>query len=184
MAHYKAMFQGKTEEFTIRNAVGEDAPAILDYMTRVDRETTFLAREPGEFEKNYSLETETALLDKQAESGASLYLIAVSKNGTIAASCICSFQTGRARTRHRADLAISVRQDYQRQGLARQLMEVQETWCRSQGIEKLCLEVDTKNLPAIRLYLSQGFVVEGTIHRETKMADGTYRDLYMMAKFL
>lgn len=63
-------------------------------------------------------------------------------------------------------------------------MEVQETWCRSQGIEKLCLEVDTKNLPAIRLYLSQGFVVEGTLHRETKMPDGTYRDLYVMAKFL
>lgn len=184
MAHYKGMFQGKTEEFIIRNAVGEDAPAILDYMARVDRETTFLAREPGEFEKNYSLGTETALLDKQAESSASLYLLAVSKNGTIAASCLCSFRTGRARTRHRAELAISVRQDFQRQGLARQLMEVQETWCRSQGIEKLCLEVDTKNLPAIRLYLSQGFVVEGTLHRETRMADGTYRDLYMMAKFL
>ena len=30
MANYKGMFQGKTEEFTIRNAVGEDAPAILD----------------------------------------------------------------------------------------------------------------------------------------------------------
>ena len=32
--------------------------------------------------------------------------------------------------------------------------------------------------------VSQGFVVEGTLHRETKMADGTYRDLYVMAKFL
>ena len=51
IAHYKATFQGKTEAFTIRNAVGEDAPAILDYMARVDRETTFLAREAGEFEK-------------------------------------------------------------------------------------------------------------------------------------
>ena len=184
MAHYKGMFQGKTEEFIIRNAVGEDAPAILDYMARVDRETTFLAREPGEFEKNYSLETETALLDNQAESAAPLSRLAGSKPGTIAASCVCSFRTGRARTRHRAELAISVRQDFQRQGLARQLMEVQETWCRSQGIEKLCLEVDTKNLPAIRLYLSQGFVVEGILHRETKMPDGTYRDLYVMAKFL
>ena len=45
-------------------------------------------------------------------------------------------------------LDISVRKDYWRQGLGRRLMEIQETWCRSQGVEKLCLEVDTANLPA------------------------------------
>ena len=82
-----------------------------------------------------------------------------------------------------SQLGISVRQDYQRQGIAR-LMEIQEEWCRSQGIEKLCLEVDTLNTKAIGLYLSRGFVVEGTLRREAKMTDGTYRDLYVMGKML
>lgn len=81
-------------------------------------------------------------------------------------------------------LDISVRKDYWRQGLGRRLMEIQETWCRGQGIEKLCLEVDTKNLRAMGLYLSRGFEVEGTLRRAAKMADGSYRDLYVMGKFL
>ena len=81
-------------------------------------------------------------------------------------------------------LDISVRKDYWRQGLGRRLMEIQETWCRGQGIEKLCLEVDTANLPAIGLYLRQGFTVEGTLRNQVKLADGSYRDLYVMGKFL
>ena len=64
------------------------------------------------------------------------------------------------------------------------MLQIQEDWCRTQGIEKLCLDVDTLNTSAISLYLSQGFVVKGTLHREAKMSDGTYRDLYVMAKFL
>lgn len=81
-------------------------------------------------------------------------------------------------------LDISVRKDYWRQGLGRRLMEIQENWCRSQGVEKLCLEVDTANLPAIGLYLRQGFTVEGTLRNQVKLADGSYRDLYVMGKFL
>ena len=49
---------------------------------------------------------------------------------------------------------------------------------------KLCLEVDTSNTPALGLYLRMGFEVEGTLRREVHMADGSYRDLYIMAKFL
>ena len=64
------------------------------------------------------------------------------------------------------------------------MMEIQEEWCRLQGIEKLCLEVDTSNTGAIGLYLSRGFVVEGTLRNEAKMQDGSYRDLYVMGKFL
>lgn len=118
------------------------------------------------------------------ESPGELFLLAVTAQGVVTGSSHCSFRLDRARYRHRAELALSVRQDYWRQGLGRRLMEIQETWCRSQGIEKLCLEVDTKNLRAMGLYLSRGFVVEGTLRRAVKMADGSYRDLYVMGKFL
>ena len=47
MALYEEVFQSKGEVFTIRNAGPQDAQAMLDYMACVDRETTFLAREPG-----------------------------------------------------------------------------------------------------------------------------------------
>ena len=51
MALYEEVFQSKGAVFTIRNAGPQDAQAMLDYMGCVDRETTFLAREPGEFER-------------------------------------------------------------------------------------------------------------------------------------
>lgn len=184
MARYEEVFQGKGQKFLIRNAVGADAPDMIRYMNIVNRESTFLAMEPGEFERNFPLEKETALLQGWAEGEEHLSLLALAEDGQIAGSCNCSYSTEKIRYRCRASLGISVRQDYQRQGIARRLMEIQEEWCRSQKIEKLCLEVDTLNTKAISLYLSRGFVVEGTLHREAKMTDGTYRDLYVMGKFL
>ena len=64
------------------------------------------------------------------------------------------------------------------------MMELLEEWGAAQGIEKLALEVDTQNFRAIGLYLSKGYTVEGTLRHTAKMADGTYRDYYAMAKFL
>ena len=55
MALYEEVFQSKGAVFTIRNAGPQDAQAMLDYMGCVDRETTFLAREPGEFERGFTL---------------------------------------------------------------------------------------------------------------------------------
>lgn len=184
MALYEEVFQSKGAVFTIRNAGPQDAQAMLDYMGCVDRETTFLAREPGEFERGFTLEKERAYLAGCQESPGELFLLAVTAQGVVAGSSHCSFRLDRARYRHRAELALSVRQDYWRQGLGRRLMEIQENWCRSQGVEKLCLEVDTANLPAIGLYLRQGFTVEGTLRNQVKLADGSYRDLYVMGKFL
>ena len=104
--------------------------------------------EAGEFEKVFSLEKETQLLAEWAPSQYHLSLLAQTEAGEIAASCNCSYSTEKRRYRHRASLGLSVRQDFWRQGLGRRLLEIQEGWCRSQGITKLCLEVDTSNTPA------------------------------------
>lgn len=184
MARYQERFPGKSQAFLIRSAAGSDAEKLIAYMVQVNQETTFLSMEPGEFERGFTLEKERAYLAGCQESSGELFLLAVTPQGVVAGSSHCSFRLDRARYRHRAELALSVRQDYWRQGLGRRLMEIQETWCRGQGIEKLCLEVDTKNLRAMGLYLSRGFEVEGTLRRAAKMADGTYRDLYVMGKFL
>ena len=184
MALYEEVFQSKGAVFTIRNAGPQDAQAMLDYMGCVDRETTFLAREPGEFERGFTLEKERAYLAGCQESPGELFLLAVTAQGLVAGSSHCSFRLDRARYRHRAELGISVKQAYWRQGLGRRMMELLEEWAAAQGIEKLALEVDTQNFRAIGLYLSKGYTVEGTLRHTAKMADGTYRDYYAMAKFL
>lgn len=184
MARYQERFPGKSQAFLIRSAAGSDAEKLIAYMVQVNQETTFLSMEPGEFEASYPVEKEASYLDSIAQSQDRQLLIAVTPNGEIAGNCRCEYPGDRRRLRHTAVLDISVRKDYWRQGLGRRLMEIQENWCRSQGVEKLCLEVDTANLPAIGLYLRQGFTVEGTLRNQVKLADGSYRDLYVMGKFL
>ena len=184
MARYEEIFQGKSQTFTIRNATGSVAQGLISYMIQVNQETTFLSMEPGEFERSYPVEKEQIYLDSIAQSQDRQLLIAISETGEIAGNCRCEYPGDRQRLRHTAVLDISVRKDYWRQGLGRRLMEVQEAWAKSQGVEKLCLEVDTANLPAIGLYLRQGFTVEGTLLNQIKMADGSYRHLYVMGKLL
>ena len=88
MALYEEVFQSKGAVFTIRNAGPQDAQAMLDYMGCVDRETTFLAREPGEFERGFTLEKERAYLAGCQESSGELFLLAVTPQGVVAGSSL------------------------------------------------------------------------------------------------
>lgn len=184
MQPYQETFQSKGQAFTIRTPRVEDAAALIAYMEVIDQETTFLTREPGEFAQNVTLEKEQAFLRACLEDEGQLFLIVEDGDGSIVATCNCSSMACRQRHRHRAELGISVKQAYWRQGLGRRMMELLEEWAAAQGIEKLALEVDTQNFRAIGLYLSKGYTVEGTLRHTAKMADGTYRDYYAMAKFL
>lgn len=112
MARFQERFQGKKQVFLIRNGEAADAPAMMGYMSQVNRETTFLSMEAGEFEKVFSLEKETQLLAEWAPSQYHLSLLAQTEAGEIAASCNCSYSTEKRRYRHRASLGLSVRQDY------------------------------------------------------------------------
>ena len=183
MSKYQESFETKGQFFLLRNAEENDAQKMFEFMRHVDGETTFLAREPGEFEASFSLESEAALLKSWSAGEDKLFLVAETKSGEIAATCGCTRNSGRRRTRHLAEIAVSVRQDFWRMGLGRRLFQIQCDWCRQKEIEKLCLTVDTENLRALGLYLSLGFVVEGTLKQQAKMSDGSYRDLYTMGKF-
>lgn len=48
--------------------------------------------------------------------------------------------------------------EYRGRGLSRRIMEHALAWCRTSGIEKMTLAVDTRNVPAIRLYQAYGFI--------------------------
>lgn len=55
-----------------------------------------------------------------------------------------------------------VRPDYRRQGYGRQMLVEVINTVRETSQKELMLEVDTDNTPALRLYLSTGFVIERT----------------------
>ena len=56
---------------------------------------------------------------------------------------------------------VAVRPEFRRKGFARKLLQDLIDHARTSGIKSLTLEVRVSNLPAIRLYESFGFKVEG-----------------------
>ncbi|GHV39278.1 acetyltransferase [Synergistales bacterium] len=82
-----------------------------------------------------------------------------------------------------AGLGIMVHADYQRQGIGRALMaailDLADKWLMLKRVE---LSVFIDNEPAVKLYLSMGFVVEGT-KKFAAIRDGAYMDEYLMARY-
>lgn len=134
MQPYQETFQSKGQTFTIRTPRVEDAAALIAYMEVVDRETTFLSREPGEFALNVTLEKEQAYLRSCLEDEGQLFLIVEDGDGSIVATSNCVAMGRWQRHCHRAELGISVKQAYWRQGLGRRMMELLEEWAAAQGI--------------------------------------------------
>ena len=96
--------------------------------------------------------------------------------GTIGIRC------GKNRMSHTASFGMGAHDDFQGQGIGRQLIEAMldlaERWLNIRRIE---LRVFTDNEAAIGLYKKFGFEIEGT-HRAFAFRDGQYVDAYGMAR--
>ncbi len=165
---------------TIRNPEPDDAEQMITHIQAVDTESLFLAREPGEF--SMSPEAERKYLEDAKNSEFDLFLVA-EIHGEIIASCVVRINP-RKRYRHKAELAIAVQKAYWSMGIGRKLMNAAISWAKEQGLAKLELGVDTENQRALSLYSSLGFEIEGTIRKERRMADETFRDGYRMGLML
>jgi L-phenylalanine/L-methionine N-acetyltransferase len=88
-----------------------------------------------------------------------------------------------SRRRHAGQIGMSVRDDFQGQGVGTALLaaalDLADNWL---NLLRLELEVYTDNEPAVRLYKKFGFVIEGTLVRYAYRA-GQYVDVYAMARF-
>lgn len=164
---------------TIRKIAVSDAAAIIDFITQADTESTFLMREPGEFEMN--VEQEERWIANAIDSDA--FNLVAEVEGSIAANFQIAVGS-RQRVRHFGTIGIIVLKEFWSLGIGRKLMELGIEWAEGRGLDKLKLEVDHTNIRAFSLYSSVGFVVEGTRHMARKLSDGTYRHDYLMAKFL
>ena len=76
---------------------------------------------------------------------------------------------------------LAVRQEHRRNGSGRALLLHAFAWGREKGFEKMLLEVRERNLPAVALYASTGFVPLG--RRKSYYRD-TGEDAIVMARFL
>ena len=167
--------------YTIRSVEPEDAACMLQYMKIMLGETPFLLRTPEEF--SYTPEEEARILAGRRDDPRSLMLVAEMDGQIIASADICS-HGAKSRVAHRAELGISVRKDYWRQGIGSAMMERLIAFAGRSGFEQIELTVEAKNQRALRLYHKNGFLVYGTRPHGMKYPDGSYDNDYLMVKML
>lgn len=180
MALYRELviLAGKTA--VLRNPEPEDAQRMIELVRAVDEQSIFLSREPGEF--SISVEEERRIIEERKNSPLILW-IAAELDGRLVGLCEATIAP-RLRYRHKATFAICVCKPYWGMGIGRAMLERCITWCRDQGLKKAELVVDTGNDRALALYRSLGFREEGRIKMHRRLADGSYRDSYMMGLML
>ena len=86
----------------------------------------------------------------------------------------------RKRMRHTGEFGMAVSQKYWGIGLGSALIECMIEWAKASGIvRKINLRTRVDNQRALRLYKRFGFINEGLVSRQFKVAD-TFYDAYFM----
>ncbi len=160
----------------LREAVPEDAGALLAYVEAISGETSFLTFGPGEFE--LTDEQEAEFLRKALANELQLYLLGL-VDGEIVGTLTFGARD-RTRLRHVGEFGMSVRKAHWGRGIGSALVAELIRWARDGGIiRKINLRVRSDNERAIALYERHGFVREGTLRRDMRV-DGVFFDNHCM----
>ena len=121
-----------------------------------------------------------AIYQRRVEWHENIHHLVALIDGQIVGDISLVVQT-RPRRRHCGGLGMAVHRDFRRRGIGRSLMqaalELAVNWYNLTRIE---LDVFTDNEPAIALYQSMGFELEGTL-RQYAMRDGQAVDAHIMS---
>lgn len=165
---------------TLREAEEADAEEILAYLNRVGGESDNLLFGEGGF--SMPIERERAFLQSLRREERSVMLLGFDGEELVSVSSLSCF-SGRERTAHRAEIAVSVRKDHWGRGAGRAAMEALVRFAVSRGIEIIQLDVRADNERAISLYRSLGFETVGRYRGFFKIG-GEYFDAYSMNLYL
>lgn len=168
-------------DYVIREATPGDVEPMLAHAKRVADEEETLVASPGEFD----LGTEEGLAFIQGhldDPNETLFLAFAGDEliGMIDVSC-----EKRAKMRHAVGFGMSVKKEYRRQGVGRNLIQMVLDWATLHpDIEKVSLGVLSNNPGGKALYDSMGFREEGRLRAEYKFPDGSHVDNIQMARFV
>lgn len=164
---------------TVREATVADAAMLVAHLKD-------LAAEPGiniplAPDEVPSVEREKDVLAQFHDSPSALMLIAQDDAQLVGELSLRTL--GRRAVQHVATLGMSVKHSHRRKGVGRALMNAAIEWAPSAGIKRIELYVYARNAPAIALYESCGFQIEGTRRGFIREGD-TYLDDHVMARLL
>jgi putative acetyltransferase len=159
--------------FTIRHAEPEDAAALQRIMTS-PRVVWGTLQQPYQ-----------SVADRRKREGDRPpgwhHLVACTEDGEVVGE-LSLLANQRPRRNHVGEIGMAVRDDYAGQGVGWLVMDavlgMADDWL---GLTRIELTVWTDNEPAVRLYKTWGFEVEGTL-RQYALREGRLVDAYCMAR--
>jgi RimJ/RimL family protein N-acetyltransferase len=162
--------------FTVRRAVEDDAPALIELRRRLFAETSFMLWEPAEF-TNTAEDERKRIARLQGRANCA---VLVAEVGSQPVGLLTAVGGEPNRLRHSATLALGVAKSHWGQGIATAMVQDAVSWATTAGVTRLELTVHTTNLAAIAVYLRCGFEVEGR-RRRSLLVDGAHVDEYLMS---
>ncbi len=163
-----------------RSPEPEDAAAFLDFFGAARAETDFLLS--GPMDPLPTVEEELAWIGNSLASPDQL-MIACQMDGQIAGNCQISFKPN-AKDRHRASLAIALREKYWGRGIGTAMFEELFAAAKERGVTQLELDYIEGNQRGRALYEKMGFQPWGELPNGIRQSDGTVRSLIYMRKAL
>ncbi len=157
---------------TIRHAEAKDLPSIRDIYIQLHAYHGTLQQ------PNASLATWE---NRFASWGENMRCLVAEIDGQIAGQLGLMLEVN-PRRKHVASFGMGVHQDFLRHGVGRALVSAAVDQCDNWlNIVRIELEVYVDNEPAIALYKSAGFEIEGTL-KQFAFRAGEYVDVYSMAR--
>ncbi|MGX9293008.1 N-acetyltransferase family protein [Bacillus sp. A015] len=164
--------------YRIRSAALADAKRLSALRLKIDGETEYLDREPGEAfldEKGFE-----AFIQKDSKQSRHLFLVA-DIEGEIVGFSRCEGYSLK-RFAHKVTFGVAVQKDAWGYHIGKELLAASIDWADKQDIQKISLHVLETNLKAIRLYEHHGFEIEGVLKNDKRLADGLYDDTVVMGR--
>lgn len=165
----------------LRNALPDDAEAMIEYLKITADETPYLLRYPEEV--TYTIELEREILERFLNIERDLMLVA-EVDGELAGNCSMSCVGNKIRTKHRCSIGIALFKPFWGLGIGTGMFELMISKAKEVGYEQAELEVVSCNERAIALYQNMGFVKYGERPHGLKYKDGTYANELLMIKYL
>lgn len=167
--------------FLIREAVEEDAKALLDLFVSVVEEEAFFIMSTEECLR--TVEEQAFYIRYQIQHSSSC--IFVMMDGEELIGKISVLGGSYLRTQHVGTIEMFVRARYRGKGIGSALLKYVIEWSRANRfLKKLSLSVFADNKAAIALYQKHGFVEEGRSIAAFQEVDNRLRDNIYMAVFV
>lgn len=170
------------ENMRIREAVPDDAPALLEMFRTAIRETGFLMTTPEEAD-NISVLQEKKFINKYHDNANNLFLIAVAEKKIVGSLSLT--QSRWSRQKHIGEFGVVVLEVYWNMGIARRMINYLMHWAAVHPlIRYIQLSVMANNEKAIRMYQNFGFTEEGRRPRAVYLNHKMYGDIILMGQWI